>query len=191
MLDPALKIKILIPGWTEHYDTDWLRSMRDIYLDTGVYNVIVFNWTEYTYYPYEFVPKIAKLCGDDLGKFLINLGRSCSIDLDKVHIIGHSVGAHIAGFAGKAVQQSLAKMVGRITGLDAAGPEFEQALPADRISKNDAKFIDGFHSHDPVFGMERPFGTADFFISEPIDLEFDCLQPQGVNCHDIHRWSKY
>lgn len=39
------------------------------------------------------------------------------LDLSQVHILGHSLGSHVAGYAG----EKLNGQVGRITGMDPAG----------------------------------------------------------------------
>ena len=44
--------------------------------------------------------------------------------MDDIHLIGHSLGSHIAGYAG----QNLSAAIGRISGLDPAEPYFEGKL---------------------------------------------------------------
>jgi len=63
------------------------------------------------------------------------------------HLIGFSLGAHVAGFAGKKVQESGKQLkVGRITGLDPASPGFDFDSPDVRLDKADAKFVDVIHT---------------------------------------------
>ena len=49
--------------------------------------------------------------------------------------MGHSLGAHVAGFVGKEVQALGLGKVARVTGLDPAKPFFELATEEDRIDK--------------------------------------------------------
>ena len=57
------------------------------------------------------------------------------------HLIGFSLGAHVAGFAGERVQG-----LGRITGLDPAGPNYLYTSPAARLDPTDAKIVDVYHT---------------------------------------------
>jgi len=50
-------------------------------------------------------------------------------------IIGHSLGAHACGFAGKKYKFA------RITGLDPAGPGFKGQSKEKRLDIDDAKYI--------------------------------------------------
>lgn len=48
-----------------------------------------------------------------LSQFLLNLeGRG--LDVDKVHIIGFSLGAHVAGFAGAFMEGRIGRITGNI-----------------------------------------------------------------------------
>ena len=73
-----------------------------------------------------------------------------------LHLVGHSLGAHLMGKAGRTFANLTGEQVGRITGLDPAGPRFvdgpvESALPelhANRLRKasriviqNRSKFV--------------------------------------------------
>ena len=52
-----------------------------------------------------------------------------------------SLGCHLAGYAGKAFKKS-GSQIGRITGLDPAGPSFSNSAIASRLHFTDAKYVD-------------------------------------------------
>lgn len=79
------------------------------------------------------------------------------------HVIGHSLGSHIAGYAGERV-----KNLGRITGLDPAGPYYENTPPEVRLDPTDAVFVDVIHSDGTAnlllgLGLMQPLGHVDFY----------------------------
>ncbi|VVC96295.1 unnamed protein product [Leptidea sinapis] len=80
-----------------------------------------------------------------------------------VHIIGHSLGAHTAGYAGERIRD-----LGRITGLDPAEPYF-QGMPTNvRLDPTDAQLVDVIHTDGKSifllgYGMSQPVGHLDFY----------------------------
>uniref|UniRef100_A0A8C0VAK0 Triacylglycerol lipase n=1 Tax=Cyanistes caeruleus TaxID=156563 RepID=A0A8C0VAK0_CYACU len=72
-----------------------------------------------------------------------------------IHFIGHSLGAHVAGEAGRRKPG-----IGRITGLDPAGPLFQYTPTMVRLDPSDAKFVDVIHTHA---GILQTCGHLDFY----------------------------
>ncbi|KAK9953267.1 hypothetical protein ABG768_017272 [Culter alburnus] len=85
--------------------------------------------------------------------------------LDSIHLIGVSLGAHIAGFIGA----TLGGRVGRITGLDPAGPMFAGVSPEDRLDPTDAQFVDVLHTDMNSFGLRGTHGHIDFYANGGLD----------------------
>lgn len=89
-----------------------------------------------------------------LGLFIRNVADNTNSSLDYFHLIGHSLGAHVVGYAGKFLDGKLAQ----ITGLDPAGPMFEGVKnPKARLWYTDASFVDSVHT-DAVSGIPN-YGT--------------------------------
>ncbi|XP_014221268.1 pancreatic triacylglycerol lipase-like [Trichogramma pretiosum] len=87
-----------------------------------------------------------------------------------LHLIGHSLGAHVAGQASKMLRRFENVTVDRITGLDPAEPCFEVPGFPLRLSKTDARFVDIIHtdsatSINQAFGLRDPIGHADFYVN--------------------------
>lgn len=71
---------------------------------------------------------------------------------EKLHIIGHSIGAHLAGRIGKQYLELTGKKVGRITGLD----PFGALAPYEnehRLSIDDAEYVEVYYTNLNVFGV--------------------------------------
>lgn len=112
--------------------------------------------------------------------------RQNKVKPEDIHLIGHSLGAHISGEAAYYYQRS-GKKIGRITGLDASSICFEQTddtAMQKQLDKSDAMFVDVWHTNANLertgVGLARPIGHVDFWINggktQPIckhDAEFD------------------
>lgn len=84
-----------------------------MYLDKGEYNVIIVDWgilANTTCYVH--AAKSVSKVGEMIGRLLDQLILS-GVSLTSIHIIGFSLGAHVAGFAGKNVKLGVIR---RITG---------------------------------------------------------------------------
>lgn len=112
---------------------------REKYMDTNEFNVISIDWHDaYSGLQTLNYPKVAlgtSLIGEHLAKLVKALVTYVKVDLSKIHLVGHSLGAHIMGFLGKQVQADGLGKVARITGLDPAGPTFELACAEWRIDR--------------------------------------------------------
>ena len=87
-------------------------------------------------------------------------------------LIGHSLGAHIAGTAGHEFNRLTNTKLEQIVGLDAAGV-YMSALGSDvRLDKGDAKKVVGIHSSEAVhfpsttqgLGWYKEYGDLDIYI---------------------------
>jgi len=99
----------------------------------------------------------------EMISFLIENGQISGAD--KIHIVGQSLGAHVAGFAGLYIRQETGKMIGRITGTDAAAQLFQGVHIDKRLDASDAIFVDAIHTNEGGYGYSGPFATADFFVN--------------------------
>jgi len=75
---------------------------------------------------YLFAPAVAvtyKVAGERISEFIIFLKEQNYLkSYDDVHLIGHTLGAHVAGVAAYLIKQKTGEMIGRITGLNPLGP---------------------------------------------------------------------
>lgn len=100
-----------------------------------------------------------------MGNLILNLFANYSANLKDFHLIGHSLGAHIAGFAGKAVQNYTNSSIGRITGLDPAGPLYLLASAENRLASTDAELVVALHTDGGVLGYLGEIGDIDFYAN--------------------------
>ncbi|CAG5073971.1 Similar to Pnlip: Pancreatic triacylglycerol lipase (Mus musculus) [Cotesia congregata] len=154
--------KIIIHGWTDSVHSNWIKELRNNYLLTDNYNIICVNWYPVSAKEYRIAEKLTRQIGEYIGDFIDYLKINSNISLDTVHILGHSLGAHIAGFAGS----KLFGEIGRITGMDPARPLFEAPIlkdTSDRLDFSDANFVDIIHTCAGTVGFVKPIGHADFY----------------------------
>lgn len=86
--------------------------------------------------------------------------RYGQLNLDDVIVIGHSLGAHVAGLCGK---QLTSGKLPKIIGLDVASPLFSYNQPHERLAVGDAIHIESIHTAAGSLGFTSPIGDASFY----------------------------
>nr|XP_033790568.1 endothelial lipase isoform X3 [Geotrypetes seraphini] len=160
------KTFFVIHGWTmsgmfESWQQKLVQALREREQDS---NVVVVDWLVLAHQLYPRAVNNTKVVGKEIAKLLDWLQEKLQLSLANVHLIGYSLGAHVAGFAGSLVNGT----VGRITGLDPAGPMFEGADPHKRLSPDDADFVDVLHTFTREtlgvsIGIRMPVGHVDIY----------------------------
>ncbi|CAL1292773.1 unnamed protein product, partial [Larinioides sclopetarius] len=112
--------------------------LKNAILDYGNYNVILANWTLYNPIPFRRAYKNAKFVGEKIAEMMKFIQTHGKASLKSIHCIGHSLGSHVCGVAGRNV-----RTLGRITGLDPGALSIVKLIqPNIRLSHKDADFVD-------------------------------------------------
>ncbi|XP_050314359.1 pancreatic triacylglycerol lipase-like [Anthonomus grandis grandis] len=160
------KIKFIIHGFIDTPLSNWVKDMRTELLKAEDLNVIVVDWAGGSLPLYTQATANTRLVGLEVAYLINFLVNNFGVSSRNVHIIGHSLGAHTAGYAG-----TLVPGLGRITGLDPAEPYF-QGMPAHvRLDPSDAELVDVIHTDGKGilflgYGMSQPCGHLDFYPND-------------------------
>jgi len=154
VIDASKRLVIITHGFGNSHETPELQSIKNNLLTHSngeVGSVIVVDWKKGAAQPdYNEASCNTQVVGRQIA-FLVNeLHKGHNVNPHNVYLIGFSLGAQVSGFAGKFSQSEYKWKFGRITGLDAAAPMFENHEGA-YLTKNDAEFVDGIHSSAGTF----------------------------------------
>ncbi|XP_068401620.1 phospholipase A1 member A isoform X2 [Eschrichtius robustus] len=119
----------------------WIDKFIGALLQAADVNVIAVDWVYgSTGVYFSAVENVVKL-GLEISRFLSKL-LVLGVSESSIHIIGVSLGAHVGGMVGHFYKGQL----GRITGLDPAGPEYTRASLEERLDPGDALFVEAIHT---------------------------------------------
>ncbi|KAL0979887.1 hypothetical protein UPYG_G00191140 [Umbra pygmaea] len=160
------KTIFIIHGWTMSgmYES-WMRKLVSAMMQREPEaNVIIVDWLPMAHQLYPDAVNHTHQVGLSVATTINWLQEEENLPLQNVHLIGYSLGAHVAGYAGTFVRGT----VGRITGLDPAGPMFEGAEDKKRLSSDDASFVDVLHTYTREalgvsIGIQQPVGDIDIY----------------------------
>uniref|UniRef100_U5ETF1 Putative pancreatic triacylglycerol lipase n=1 Tax=Corethrella appendiculata TaxID=1370023 RepID=U5ETF1_9DIPT len=183
-INPKGKIYFIVHGYIESGDRPWIQGMVNALLDNDKYSsAIVVDWRGGSSPPYTQAVANIRLVGAITAHVIHLIYEELQLpNLDKIHMIGHSLGSHLSGYTGYYLQKDFGLQLGRISALDPAEPLFSLTDPIVRLDKTDAKFIDVVHTDASPFvvsmglGLYEPIGHIDFYPNGGHDQP-SCDQP--------------
>ncbi|XP_075468110.1 inactive pancreatic lipase-related protein 1-like isoform X2 [Ascaphus truei] len=95
------KTRIVIHGFTSSGEDVWVTKMCKVLLEVEDINCIAVDWSDGSHTDYPQAANNARVVGAEVAYFVEFLSKNVSHPLSNVHLIGHSLGAHAAGEAGK------------------------------------------------------------------------------------------
>ncbi|GFS42151.1 pancreatic lipase-related protein 2 [Nephila pilipes] len=138
---PSKPTRIIIHGVTDGVLlSTWMRDLKNRFLEMADENVILVD------YACRFPPMFwnsanGRVVGAQIWQLIDFLQKHFGTSPESFHLIGHSLGAHIAGYAGERLHN-----LGRITGLDPGAAYFQNVPDIVKLDPTDALFVDVIHS---------------------------------------------
>ncbi|CAK1555946.1 unnamed protein product [Leptosia nina] len=166
-------------GFMETGEDSSSLMVKEAYVQVGNVNMIMVDAQRLEAGPWYFTAASNTWYIGRFTAMFIDYLATRGLKLSNLHLVGHSLGAQIAGVVGHTVKSG---RVSRITGLDPALPLFENVPLAQRLDPTDAEFVDIIHSDAGIFGYNRPCGHVDFFpnggVSPQPGCELEVVLPQ-------------
>ncbi|CAD6994699.1 unnamed protein product [Ceratitis capitata] len=127
--------KVLIHGWLQSYTASMNKNIRDAWLSRGDYNIIVVDWARARLLDYVSSVAAVEPTGKKVASMLDYLAQYHGLSMAKVEVIGHSLGAHVAGFTGKIYNK-----------------------PNKRLNSDDATYVESIQTDGGQLGAFYPNG---------------------------------
>lgn len=100
-----------------------------------------------------------------------------------VHIVGHSLGAQIAGATGRNYKLLTGgAILSRVTGLDPANPCFYDGNELPGVRRGDAVYVDTITSNPGVSGTSDSPADGNFFVQGLVPIKSGCRGIDAVSC---------
>ncbi|KAL6432562.1 hypothetical protein ACFW04_006852 [Cataglyphis niger] len=174
--DPSKPTRFITHGWMNSRSSLACLLIRDAYLKNEDSNVIVVDWGSISRRPYIWASNRVVMVGQFVST-MIDFLEEQGMDLSKTILIGHSLGAHVAGLAAFNAQSK----VNFVVGLDPAFPGFSLAGPGSRISSDDAEYVEIIHTNGGLLGFLTAIGDSDFYPNGG-ERQAGCLVDPGGAC---------
>ncbi|XP_055386273.1 phospholipase A1 2-like [Condylostylus longicornis] len=156
------RTRLFVGGWKVFPNNCRTALLKDAYYEAASYdkptNFIIADWSDWNTQEYPFAVADVAYVGELIGDF-INFLYNYGVPYDNIYIIGHSLGAHVAGAAGSSIKPN---QVNTIFGLDPDGVVAGVTL-SHILNPNDAAYVEAIIT-DMIAGLgyslPGPIGDA-------------------------------
>ncbi|KAI5646250.1 lipase domain-containing protein [Phthorimaea operculella] len=192
ILEGAKNIVILVHGFLESSEGLMVNGLSPGLLKQQGLKILALDGRKLVNLEYFRSSTYARFMGERLGTCLGQMVEKGQ-DPSKLILIGHSLGAHISGIAGKRLHQLTGQRAGRIIALDPASPCFGNVGPAGRLVQTDAAYVIVVHTNTGTFGLTEPVanrsaGWSSSSWTPPVralatlvQLDGSCRQPRRMS----------
>ncbi|XP_061382922.1 lipase member H-like isoform X2 [Danaus plexippus] len=161
--NPSKPLVMVTHGWLGSGYSNGTQLIKDAYLATRDVNVIIVDWKEpASYTNYITSAYLTDSVAEEISDFVLALSKRFELHGTDIHLIGHSLGAHVVGLTGMKLKDKKF-IIDRVTGLDPARPFFEFPPFLSGITKDAGSFVNIIHTNSGVLGYESSIGHADFY----------------------------
>lgn len=88
-------IKVLIHGYIASRYHASIEPIKKAYLNAGNVNLMIVDWSQASYQMYEVSRKLTSQVAIRIAQILDGFLQTNNVDSGLVHLIGHSLGAHV------------------------------------------------------------------------------------------------
>ncbi|XP_047993366.1 pancreatic lipase-related protein 2-like [Leguminivora glycinivorella] len=155
--NPSQPTVVVCHGYTQSLNSQINQLIRDAYLQIGDFNVIILDWSHSAQGIYTSAIASVPSVGQALGSMLLFIHAVTGTPLETIHVVGFSLGAHVAGTAGR----TTGSRVGRVTGLDPVSPIW--LINRNRIASTDGIYVECIHTYGNNGGVA--WGDVDFYVN--------------------------
>ncbi|XP_044287422.1 pancreatic lipase-related protein 2-like [Varanus komodoensis] len=213
---PLRKTRFVIHGYTSTGKYGWVVELCLLLVNVENINCIAVDWEDGAKCTYFSAASNTRVLGAVIAYLINTFTKMYLYCPSKIHLIGHSLGAHTAGEAGRRLRGTGIRFLGidRITGLDPAAFGFEGFPDMVRLDPSDARFVDVIHTNagrfpNIGFGFLNATGDLDFYPNggkimvgcdnsdtPPIERDSEDVFKEaraGGNCHHSrsHEYYRY
>ncbi|CAL7940691.1 unnamed protein product [Xylocopa violacea] len=185
-MDMNEKVTIYIHGYQGNISNIGVQIITNAYLEYTNHNILAIDYESTANWFYPISTVLISRVGNAMAKALNDM-MDAGISPQRIHLIGFSLGSHLAGFAGRNTKLK----VSRITGLDPAGPMFYFVISA--LKASDAEFVDIIHTDKLLLGSASTKGHADFYPNFGYRRQPYCLKNRVVTdvCSHLMSYTYY
>lgn len=157
--DPKRLNLVISHGWNNNYQSSVNTQVRSAALRVADLNVFILDWGGIANGLYSVASGSVRDIGAIEADFIKYLMDNYGLTGNDFVLVGHSLGAHVAGCAGAALDGQVQSIVG----LDPALPFFSLSNTENRLDPSDGQVVHVIHTNGGFLGFASSIGDSDYY----------------------------